>query len=294
MRFSFLAFVLILSSLVPRFASAATVYFGANDLTVPKGTMFEIGVFIDTEGADINAVSGRIPLPPSVHVDRIDDGASLLSLWVTRPHAEGSSVVYEGILPGGFTGDTLYLFSLFATADQPGDIVFSSTDGRILLNDGAGTDTSVRTASLKLTVSETGEIEETGEVDTEPPAPFTPVIVSEPTLYDGRATLLFSATDKGSGIDHYEVAEKRGGILAFFTPTSFVVAESPYLLLDQSERSEVYVRAIDGFGNVREAHLEPAQGMSAPEQAGLFGILFVIVTLVIALGRRKKLWRKRR
>ena len=295
MRLRLLLTLLLLGLCVPHFLYAATVYFGVDTFSVPKDKVFEVGVFVNTEGETVNAVSGAVTFPASVSVDRIEYGASLLSLWVTRPQVTDGKVVYEGILPGGFTGSDLYLFSLFVSAKEIGDITIASTNDRVLLNDGAGTDARVHAAALTLKVEETGEVRPTESKDIDQPEPFTPAVVNDPALYDGRATLIFATADKDSGIDHYEVLERRAGIFSFFSLSSWTVAESPYLLRDQSLQSDVSVRAIDKSGNVRDEKLAAKFGPPIYERSEFFGILALIIVFVfVSVIGRKKIWGKRR
>jgi hypothetical protein len=163
------------------------------------------------------------------------------------------------------------------------------------LNDGVGTDARVHAAALTLKVEETGEVRPTESKDIDQPEPFTPTVVKDPSLYDGRAALVFAAADKDSGIDHYEVSEKRSGVFSLFSPTAWTTAESPYLLTDQSLQSEIRVRAVDKTGNIREEKLAAKFGPPIYERSEFFGILALITVFVfVSVIGRKKIWGKRR
>ncbi|MCK9351673.1 MAG: hypothetical protein M0P76_02710, partial [Candidatus Pacebacteria bacterium] len=67
--------------------------------------------------------------------------------------------------------------------------------------------------------------------------------------------------DKQSGIGRYEVMEtnpwKFGFLPSTDKETSWVPAESPYILKDQNLRSKILVKAIDKIGNERIVEFNP-------------------------------------
>ena len=87
-------------------------------------------------------------------------------------------------------------------------------------------------------------------IDVTPPEEFTLEISQEPTVFEGKYFLSFATTDKTSGIDHYEVREGKG---------DWKIAESSYLLEDQSLKSIIRVKAVDGAGNERIAEYLPSR-----------------------------------
>ena len=116
------------------------------------------------------------------------------------------------------------------------------------------------------------------KADTEPPEDFTPAIVNDPNVFDGKYFLVFATQDKGTGVDHYEVREGRWGW--------FREAESPYLLKQQKISRDVYVKAVDSAGNERIAVI-PARVHSAWwEGYELFAILVVVILIACAYKRR--------
>jgi hypothetical protein len=83
-------------------------------------------------------------------------------------------------------------------------------------------------------------------IDTRPPEEFKPEIAE----IEGKKYLVFSATDKISGVDHYEIETYYRGIVLFGTvpTTQWKVVKSPYLLGDQN-LSKIFVKAVDKAGN---------------------------------------------
>ena len=110
-------------------------------------------------------------------------------------------------------------------------------------------------------------------IDTDPPEDFTPFVASDPTIFDRKFFLVFSATDKGVGIDHYEVRE------GFWS--EYERAESPYLLKDQSLGKFISIKAIDKYGNKRLVEIK-AQNPNLRLEIGLIlGIILVVCILLI-------------
>jgi hypothetical protein len=105
------------------------------------GSIIPVAIFVDTEGVNINAVSGELVYsddvlrPVSI---RISD--SLVNLWIRQPSAvehEGK-IIFEGlILNPGFSGRgkiAMINFEVYA----PGEATVAFTSGVTLANDGFG------------------------------------------------------------------------------------------------------------------------------------------------------------
>jgi len=224
-------------------AHAATLGVVVGDATPNIGQPVRVDIPLDTQGEDANAIQGKIIFPSAAFkLESIVDGDSPVSFWIDAPSEVASGVVaFSGIMPGGFTGRTNSVVSLILLplASGPGSITFQNTE--LLRNDGTGSAISLSTSSVTLAVSSVVATSSAPGISASltGPDPFTPVISHDPNIYDGQYFLAFSTTDKGSGIDHYEVLEG----------STWQVATSPYLLQDQSLSSDIYVRAVDHSGN---------------------------------------------
>ena len=126
-------------------------------------------------------------------------------------------------------------------------------------------------------------------IDTMPPEDFEPKIAKDPTVFDGKYFLSFITQDKISGVDHYEIVEelKRGVLQPFITklrkkehriPKEWKIAESPYLLEDQSLQSKILVKAIDKAGNERIAEIIPSYKVTWED------VLFLVILVLIVVG----------
>lgn len=267
----------------------AEVYFESQGKELGLDKNFEVKVLLNTEGESVNAIEGEIIFPTNtLSLQQINDGGSFVSLWIKKPSFDGNSVIFSGILPGGYEGREAYLFSLILKGKEVGEAAIDARNIRVLRNDPPGSLVSVRISSLKLQIKEQSSVPEFSmPEDTVPPEPFTPQIAKDPNLFDGKWFLVFVTQDKGLGIDHYEILETREG--------NWEIAESPYLLKDQELKSYIYVKAIDKAGNERIAQL-PAQNQPILQEKYflqiIFGIVIIIITAVIAFIVWRILWPK--
>lgn len=237
--------------LVSKSSFAASIEFSKDTpviLSIEKN--FYVDVFVDGEGEDINAFLGEITFPDGlVEIDSIYNGSTVTTAWVVPPVVSGSSIQFAGIMANGFSGtidpitNTKNPGTLFRITFRPlreGSGIVNISKAEVYKNDGLGTKLSTTADSFTFAISKDGDRMETELPDTNGPEDFRPMIVSHPDVYDGRYFLIFSTTDKETGVAYYEVKEGR---------RPWVRATSPYLLEDQTLRSRIWVRAFDYAGN---------------------------------------------
>lgn len=276
-------------------AEAAGLTLGTTAAEVEIGKPFEVGVFLNTQGEQINAVEGRIAFPVgALAFSGVRDPGSVVSFWVERPTVRGAEVAFSGIVPGGFLGDRGYLFSIIFEARTLGEVALITGGERLLRHDGEGTAASVRRAPLRLTVVERIAVPVPGFLppyDADPPDPFTIELVRDPNLAEGKWVAVFAAQDKGSGINRYEIREHRR---AGDTMGGWEVAESPYVLKDHELRSFLTVKAVDNARNERTSVLAPRYPLRWYERYGarVGGAVGVLVACLIAIV--VTVWKKRR
>ena len=127
-----------------------------------------------------------------------------------------------------------------------------------LLNDGFGTPAKLSSKGATIKITEVGPLEtpKKDEWQTElkedniPPEPFEIEIHQEPTIFEGKYFIIFSTTDKQTGIDYYQVKEGK---------RDWKKVESPYLLEDQNLKSIIKVKAVDKEGNEGIAEYIPSK-----------------------------------
>ena len=279
---------------VPLGTQAAELYFGAPAKEVGLNQQFEVGVFLNTDGQEINAFEGMIEFPEEfLKLQEVRDGSTIASFWIERPQKD--NLFFSGIVPGGYTGDRGYLFSLIFTAQQTGEALISTKQERVLLHDGKGSPAEFRSSPLVLAI--TKETLLPGYIapkDAAPPESFTPSITHDPNVFDDQWFLVFATQDKTSGIDHYEAREVRELFRVWkfvFGWGDWIKAQSPYVLTDQELRSRVFVKAIDKAGNERTVSLPPQHPFAWYENYLLWIIIGGGILVLLFLST---LWRKKK
>jgi hypothetical protein len=244
-----------------------------------------VNVRLDTdEGECVNAVDAVIEYGTAVSAVDVSTGNSIVSLWVETPTIDQNtrSIRFAGGIPNGYCGripGDPRLTNIIATLvfQIPGFAVGGGNtkeaevrfapETRVLLNDGEGTEAALRTFGSKITLDDrAGESisdpwNAMVQADDVPPSPFSIELVQNDQVFDGNYYIVFSTTDKQSGMDHYEVMEEPIEELSMFRwgipDLAWSVVESPYVLRDQNLRSVVRVKAIDKAGNERIAVFAP-------------------------------------
>jgi len=273
---------------------AATMNVVSNPNSATVGQPFRIDVNLDTQGDTANAIQGTISFPTNLFtLQSVDDGESIINFWVEPPQSVASGeVAFSGIVPGGFMGAASSVVGLILDPVSQGTGTISIGDLKLLRNDGQGSMIPVTTKTESIVVLGAASNTPPAEPIVSQIAPefFIPVISKDLNVYGGKYFLAFSTTDKGSGIDHYEVLEvpshKMVGVVS-----SWQVATSPYLLQDQSLTSDIYVRAVDHAMNFIIVKL-PAR-YSAPAKTNVYlefaAIVFICISLfTIVLLRRRR------
>lgn len=256
---------------------ATRLFLETPQTAVGVGQYVEVSVYVHSEGETVNAFMGTVHTPSFITVHSVRDGGSLVALWSKRPEISGNDIVFEGIVPGGWHGTKGLLFSFVVETSIAGEGFIEFSEVEVLLHDGEGTPTPLSLMTLSLSADVDVPLTEFREIveDYEPPEAFTLSIERDSELFAGDAFLVFTAQDKGSGVDHYEVLETRRRLLNEMEG-EWEHVKSPYLLNDQSLRSFVYVRALDRVGNVRVS-------VYTPEEQRTTSSAFVILTILLLL-----------
>lgn len=277
--------------LLPAAASAATISLRATPTRIGAGDLVRVSVLLDS-AVPTNAFSGALSYPGTMlEPIAISDGSSIISLWVVRPavSAAGAPIAFAGITPGGFSGEAGSLFSVLFRAKAAGTAAISLGDIEVLRNDGAGEKEPVVLRPLALSVGPKPVGGYAEPVDHTPPESFTAYLGDDPHLFGDRNYLVFMAVDKGSGIDHYAVAETRTPslLLPFFPLSWNETATSSYVIADQDLTDTVYIKAVDRAGNERVTIFPPQHLFSAYEKFAFMGIL-VLVALLWRTGQGRR------
>jgi len=260
--------------------SAAEIIFQNPNQTLGVGDQFSVPIMLSSDGESLNAVSGDIVWnDDTLSAISVLSANSVVSSWIEMPHISGNSVSFSGIMPGGYEA----VVDPISQKENPGiiaTIIFQVkkagigniefTDAHLLKNDGLGTEESMQNNPLILSFGAQGSGLVVSTNDTNPPEAFTPIIINDPDIYNGKSVLIFSTVDKETGIDHYEV--KQGN-------ADWVRAESPFLLPDQKFHGTIFVKAIDLAGNYSIGTVTLAQKTST--LILLLPLLIIILVLIL-------------
>ena len=297
-------------------AEAAQLSLNAIPTSVTVGQQLEVSVMLDAQGEKINAVEGGVIFPADIlDFEDVLTGGSIIGLWVQNPSfsrilAGGvnyGKVEWGGTISGGFNGvmdpyktglQPGKIMTVVFVAKKPGSVLLKVQDARALLNDGLGTETKTTTKGLALIVEENPGTDPAPSSTTSslitsdayPPESFTPQVVKDPNVFDGKWFLVFAALDKGSGIDHYEVMETNHVVN---TVENGVIGASPYLLKDQSLRSYIYVKAVDKAGNVTVAVVFPKFAKNNWQSGYTYIVFAIMIAGIVAVYLVHKFKRKK-
>lgn len=277
---------------------AARVFIDSKSQEVKIGAQFEASIFLDTEEAYINAIEGKIIFPADLlELKEIRDGNSIVNFWIERARVESAGqVIFSGITPGGYIGERGLIFSIIFKSKKEGRGIIEIHSAKTLLNDGKGTEAMVTTSDLQFLISgqmSPSEISIPEIVDSDSPEPFELIIAQDSEIFDGKYFLVFTAQDKGAGIDHYEILEasQRGSLQGLIKKEEWQGGESPYVLRDQKLKSYIYVKAIDRAGNERIATLHPQNSLKWYENYFVYIIIivgFVVIYMLWWILRKRK------
>ncbi len=234
-----------------------------------------VKLLLDSPNEKVNSVAGEITLSAGTEVRQVLEANSLINFWLDKPAVKENKIIFSGIIPGGYQGAGGQILS-FSWQPLPNvrlsRVEATIDEEQVLLHDGVGTPAKLLVEPLVLSSVSAAAEELNDEI---PPETFTPLISSDPALFDGQKFLVFQTQDKQSGIDYYEVKEGRG---------EWLRVESPYLLPDQTVAERILVKAVDLAGNERVVTA------FSPSVSYLYYIGGGIIVLVLCLIAWKKLF----
>lgn len=335
----FIALVIFLA--LPRMTEAAVLSFSPAGGEEKIGDVFTVDAKIDLDSGEecVNVVEGIIGFDANF-LELVDfaTGDSILSLWINLPKNTDmpevnrlARLTFSGGTPGGYCGKIpgdpgasnivgklifkVKNYQPEIAANSQAKVYFLDTT-RVLLNDGLGTAAKITRQEANYFIAKSKAVpkEEWQNLltaDKTPPEPFILEIQQNPELYEGKNYLIFSTTDKQTGLDHYAVAETKMAaegkpswwrrlIAAIFSGQEAIsqwqITESPYVLKDQSLKSNIKVKAVDKAGNERLAEFIPkAEARVGSNILKFWPLVLLLIVMIIVLSwylaRRAKLRR---
>jgi hypothetical protein len=278
--------------LLPVSTSAASLYLDPDSGTYGPGDTFIENVRLNTDGDCINAANIVLTYPAgSMRAEDFSKGGSIFSLWVNEPKLDiqNGIVSFAGGIPGGYCGRIpgdpsltnvigKVVFTVTNASAGKASIQFSPSSS-LYLNDGHGTKVAPTFHNAVVTLAPTKQLSadpwlaEVG-ADTTPPDAFDVQVESTRSVFGGKYYAVFSAVDKQSGIDHYEMVING----------TWQKVTSPHLIDDQTLQSGIEVRAIDKAGNIRLGTYVPGSAPpreTGPEDYAALGLILLLLAAAL-------------
>ena len=292
LRMHLFGFGVLLMAVCPSAASAASLSLDPSSGTYGPGDTFIETVRINNDGDCINAANVALSYPKdTLRAVDFSRGDSIFSLWAVEPHIDTDlgTIVFAGGVPGGYCGRIAgdagqsnvlgkIVFTVMNTTSKQAVVHFGASSA-VYLNDGAGTLAKLTFQDATILISTTSPRTKNQWLaivaeDTTPPQPFQVQVESTSGVYGGRYYIVFSTSDKESGLDHFEIFEHGG----------WKHITTPYLLQNQSLLGvgDIQVRAIDKAGNIRMGDYSAAK--NPKRQFSFIDFLpFIILALAAAI-----------
>lgn len=276
-------------------AQAAIIYPSASQTAIGVDDVVFVEIRMDTEGQAINVVEGELLLSDGskIEIRDFNQAGSDLQLWTRPPslQTKENRIYFSGGVPGGINKSNALLFKMAIAGKDSGQTAITPMNIKAYRNDAKATLLPVTIKSMEINVSSSSvktvdELAAAIAGDKQKPQSLTADIGQDPSLYDGKKFLTFSAIDNESGIDFYEV--KEGDRPA-------VQADSVYILQNQEKMETITVTAYDKAGNSRQIIVreKSVQTGRYPWVVSATLILIAILAAVVGLSlifikRRKK------
>lgn len=145
-KFQFLIFFVILVLFFPSIieAEGASLYFSPQSGTFYVGSTFNVSIFVNTGGNDVNAVKVDLKFDPRrLQIVSPTVGRSFITVWVSHPtysNIEGTASFQGGMPSPGINTSAGLVSTITFRAIAPGEAVIYFLDSsKVLLDDGKGT-----------------------------------------------------------------------------------------------------------------------------------------------------------
>ncbi|OGE76644.1 MAG: hypothetical protein A3K05_00085 [Candidatus Doudnabacteria bacterium RIFCSPHIGHO2_01_48_18] len=143
------------SVFLPRPAQAASLYFSPASGSFSVGATFNVTVRTDTQGAAVNTTEANIAYPSeSLELVRVTASPTFYLQTPGSPARGNGTAYFGGGLPSpGYTGANGVVGTMTFRAIKEGDATVSISSGKVLLNDGSGTEGLNATAGARYAIT---------------------------------------------------------------------------------------------------------------------------------------------
>lgn len=283
----------VLAFVMPLGADASSLKLIPQENPVGASDPFTIAVMLVAD-EPINAVTAELKIPEGIIPEDINEGNSVVSLWVGTPTWDelNRTITFSGIIPGGYTGVGELIRISFSAHDEipVAQFTFNLEETVAYVQGPRAVPAKLYPEPLSLSIGPFKQNIANEVTDTERPEKFNAFVEQSPYIYDGAWFVAFATHDKLSGIAKYQIAERPGRPTRFYNSLSWKDAQTPYLLTDQTLKSTIYIKAIDKAGNERFAVIAPRYPLGWYDKPKLWITIIGIGLLVVLyiLWRRKK------
>lgn len=251
----------------------------------------EVQIAIDTNNQKISVLEGELVFDPLVFEFKgISQANSIISYWVDSPVINDAGKIYfSGAVSSGYSGEKGIIFSVVFQPLLEGKTSLKIENARVFLYNESAEEIKSVSVPRELFISKNlKELPASGQEaifkkikleDNNPPEDFSPYVAKDEELFEGRWFLVFEARDKESGVDFYQVQETKNS-----RPEEnkwVKVDRAPYLLKDQSLKSNIFVKATDKASNEKLSFLPaPENFWNTKKIFVLAGLTFILLTIV--------------
>jgi hypothetical protein len=311
---------------------AATIYIDPGVATLNRGDAITASVRImpDKEAGEcINAIDAVVTYTDNIQPVDISIGKSIFNVWVESPviNKENRTITFAGGITNGYCGRVEgdprltnvvaeivfrspgFMIGGAGEDTSPEASIDFAPETQVLLNDGQGTRAELQALGAKFTLADgagaliADDWRQLVREDDIPPEEFSITFTKDEFAYSGNYFIVFSTTDKQSGISHYEVMEET---VIEFSNFAWGAADAPWIrvdsntyeLKDQTLNSIIRVKALDKAGNEYIATFIPEESLRTLSRnemytyaivtGGTAVVIGLIVFLVFYLRKRKK------
>ncbi len=281
-------------------AYGAEMYIESPESVSSNRSPFILSVFLDPESTPISGISGDLSFPSELFdVELISTQNGVIPLWIQSPSVSvdkkfdrRTHIVFEGIVPGGFSG----VHSPYAIGVYPGSI-FTVTlipknkgNGEIRLDN-----TELHAYDEKATVITTKNILKQVVVPTLSGSPYdgqnnlkfvvsdtvSMEVVSDSLVHTGNPYVYINDENPSHAIDYIQIVETSEYNPKLVSSYAWRTVTNPYVLLDPSRSKYVHAKIIYTNKTFTYKTVAPVENLQSFSQ--LSRILVYIVIAIFLL-----------
>lgn len=181
-------FVALFFFVVPLGVNAASIIVGPSTKVVTAGSQFTVSIVVDTQGKYVNAVEATVNYPRDLlDVVSVSKARTFSLQTPGSPSRSGNEVFFSGGIPSpGYKGVRGGVGYITFRAKSAGTAYIKVDSGKVLLNDGKGTDVFDGVSNATIVINPSSKTETPPVVEIPPvveaPVEVTPEILPAPVI----------------------------------------------------------------------------------------------------------------